>query len=210
MLVKLSRLFLILIVASFMGGCKTGYVYNDDRSGPIFVKPRPAEPKPVPKPFKVLKPDVVRLSVAQQNKRAVSTLIGKGFDAVENDRGVVVYLPPTIYFKDSESSITLVARSKIAEVAQELLLPYLAEREVEVSGHTDTLGSSSANMALSEKRALAATAELVFSKVPKTRLSSTWFGESRLREPDFDQDGSINLDNVNLNRRVEFTILNPE
>jgi len=189
-----------------VSACKTGYVYNDARYGPIIVKPKPVS-NPVRKPRPV---QVVELSTEQQNAKAISVFTDKGFEAVENEKGVVVYLPPTIYFNEAVSSITLAARSKIAEIAQELLQPYLIKRYVEVSGHTDTLGSESANLGLSKERALAATAELVFSKVPKSRLSSVWFGETKLRVPEYAQDGALILENRNLNRRVEFTILNPE
>lgn len=207
---QFGRLSLILVAACFVTACSGGLVYNDQKYGPILVKPKGPVPKPVRKPRPTYTPEIVELSVTQQNEKAISVFTKKGFETVLSDKGVVVYLPPTIYFKDSESSITLAARTKIAEVAQELVQPYLSKRYVEVSGHTDTLGSEAANMALSKERSLAATAELVFSKVPKTRLRSVWFGESRLRLPDFEQDGTINLQNRNLNRRVEFTILNPE
>lgn len=204
-----SRLCLILLAASFISACNKGYVYNDERYGPILVKKRVPVPGPVRKPRPTVTPEPVELSLVQQNEKAVSVFTRKGFEAVENERGVVVYLPPTIYFRGSESSITLAARTKISEVAQELSLPYLSKRFVEVSGHTDTLGSEPTNMALSKERSLAATAELVFSGVSKTRLSSVWFGETRLRAPDYDKDGTLNVTNRNLNRRVEFTILNP-
>ena len=209
MILKISRLSIVALIMLLISACKTGYVYNDERSGAIFVKPKPAVPKPVPKPFIRARPKLPKISIFQQNQRAITVLNEKGFEAEEHEKGVVVYLPPTIYFKDSQSTITLTARTKIAEIAQELLLPYLSNRSVEVSGHTDTLGSSLKNMALSKERALAATAELVFSKVPNSRLSSSWFGETRLRVKDHNQDGSLNVENRNLNRRVEFLILNP-
>lgn len=203
---QFSRLSFIIIAGCFISACKNGYVYNDARYGPIFVKPKPDQ-KPVRKPRPVQK---VELSVKQQNEKAVAVFNDKGFDAVENEKGVVVYLPPTIYFNEAVSSITLAARTKIAEIAQEIKQPYLAKRNIEVSGHTDTLGSESANMELSKQRSLAATAELVFSKVPKARLSSVWFGETQLRVPEYTKEGVLIPENRNLNRRVEFIILNPE
>ena len=207
------RLLITLLTASILSGCYKGYVYNDSPSGPIFVKPTEPEAAPAtnwqaPKHTKLKQLKV--LSVPEQNKRAIEVFKSKGFEAVSTEKGVVVYLPSTIYFNTSESSISLEARNKITEIAQELIKPYLSKRFFEVSGHTDSGGSEAINMALSKARSLAATAVLVSSKVPKTRLSSTWFGESRLRAQDYNSDGSINTRNRKLNRRVEFTILNPE
>ena len=206
---RFGRFCLMLVLASLVVGCSTGYVINNERSGSFFVKYQ--EPvMPIPQPVAVVSPNVIQLSVNQTNDKAIAVFTDKGFEAVKSEKGITVYLPPTIYFNDSETDIRLDTRIKIAEVAHELLQPYLSDRIVEVSGHTDSLGSKSINLVLSKKRSLAATAELVFSKVSTYRLSSTWFGETRLRAPDFNSDGTLNVRNRNLNRRVEFTILNPE
>jgi len=85
----------------------------------------------------------------------------------------------------------------------------LLDREIEVSGHTDSVGSNEANMATSKLRSEAATGELVFSKVPLTRIKTTWYGEERPRVDELDSDGQPIPENRALNRRVEFTILNP-
>ena len=196
---------LIAATLATLSGCATDYVYNQSGTGPYFVKS--AKPQP---PAPVEEPKVVVLSVTQQNQKAVAAFDNRGFEAEISDKGVVVYLPPTIYFKGSESNIGLAARSKIAEIAEEINLPYLAERIVEISGHTDSIGDAASNLELSKQRALVATEELVFSKVSKTRLTSTWYGESRLRLPEFNADGTVNSHNRNLNRRVDFTVLNPQ
>ena len=161
---RFGRVCLTLVVASLVVGCSTGYVVNKQRSGPLFVKYQEPE-MPVPQPVAVVSPKVIELSVNQTNDKAIAVFTDKGFEAVKSEKGITVYLPPTIYFNDSETSISLDARTKIAEVAHELLQPYLSDRIVEVSGHTDSLGSKSINLALSKERSLAATAELVLSKV---------------------------------------------
>ena len=155
-------------------------------------------------------PRVEKLTIPEQNEKAVAVFTDKGFEAVKTEKGVSVYLPPTIYFDSSKSNINLEARTKIAEIAQELRQPYLSARTIEVSGHADSSGDKTLNMKISKERALAATAELVFSKISKLRLITTWHGETKLRVPDINQDGTINKINRNLNRRVEFNILNPE
>lgn len=199
---------LMLSSLLFVTGCATDYVYNQSDVGPIFVKATEPEPEPLPAP--VEEPKEEMLSVSEQNDKAVAVFDDKGFDAEITEKGVVVYLPPTIYFEGSESSIGLEARAKIAEIALEVNLPYLANRIVEIAGHTDSVGDEASNLKLSQQRALAATEELIFSKVARTRLTSLWYGESQPRLAEFNPDGSVNHANRNLNRRVDFTILNPE
>ena len=63
-------------------------------------------------------------------------------------------------------------------------------------------------MRLSQKRALAASEELIFSRVDSDRLSTVWKGESELRFEEQDENGVVIPQNRNRNRRVEFTILN--
>ena len=40
-------------------------------------------------------------------------------------------------------------------------------------------------------------------------LITTWYGESKPRFAEFNEDGTVNQENRSLNRRVEFVILNP-
>ncbi len=164
----------------------------------MFVKK--TDPEPVVAPV---------MSISAQNKQAVEALNAMGFETEESEQGVVVYLPPNIYFSSSSSDINLDARAKIAEIASEVNKEYLSEREIEVSGHTDSVGSNEANFATSKLRAEAATGELVFSKVALTRIKTTWFGEEQPRVEEVGADASVIEENRALNRRVEFTILNP-
>lgn len=203
----LTRLiFATLLPILLSTACANKYTYNDNflNEGPVFVKVAEPVPEPIPEPTP--EPE---MSVAAQNSAAISAFEEIGFEAEETDKGVVVYLPPTIYFEGSKSDIGLDARSKIAEIAKEVNKEYLQEREIEVSGHTDTSGPEDINLALSKKRAEAAASELVFSKVRVTRMFTRWYGESAPRAPELNEDGSVNTENQKLNRRVEFVILNP-
>ena len=202
----MKKIGIAIFLASFLSGC-SGYIYNNNPTGPIFVKRVLSEP--TPEPVIEPEPEPVVLSVDQQNQQAVLVFDEKGFDTEITDKGVVVYLPPTIFFAGSSSSIDLDARTKIAEIAAEINQPYLSKRIVEISGHTDSFGEEEFNFELSKKRAIAAAAELIFSNVNKTRLNTLWYGETAPRAPEINPDGSINTDNRNLNRRVEFVILNP-
>lgn len=193
-----------------LSGC-ANKVYNKgffSKDEPMFVDKVEPVPAPTPAPAPPPEPEPV-MSVAQQNSQAMDALTALGFEAEESEQGVVVYLPPNIYFDSNASDINLDARNKIAEIAREVNKDYLLAREIEVSGHTDTAGSAELNMTTSKSRAEAATGELVFSKVALTRIKMTWFGEERPRVPEYDADGQAIPGNRALNRRVEFTILNP-
>lgn len=150
------------------------------------------------------------MSVSEQNSLAIKNLGNKGFPTEETESGVVVFLPPDIHFQGSKSTINLQAREKISQIASEVNKEYLEKRIIAISGHTDSIGPAQNNLALSKLRAEAAAEELVFSKVKKTRLKTLWFGETKPRKPETNADGTPNKANRTVNRRVEFTILNPQ
>ncbi len=170
-----------------------------EKAEPVVVVPEP-EPIPEPEP---------KMSVDEQNTLAISNFGEKGFEAEQVEKGVVVYLPPEIYFNGSGAKIDLEARNKISQVAEELNKDYLLERRVEVIGHTDSTGVPENNLGLSKLRAESASGELVFSKVNASRIELTWLGDTAPRYPESNSDGSINYKNRARNRRVEFIILNP-
>ena len=183
------RAMLALTLLTLTSAC-SNYVYSPDPTAEAFFVKK-------------------GMSVAEQNTKAATALQDKGFETEETAKGVIVYLPPTIYFEDAKSDINLLARTKIAEIAKEVNKQYLRARNVEISGHTDSVGDEQINLGLSKQRAEAATSELVFSKVQQARLITTWYGESKPRFEEFNEDGSVNQENRSLNRRVEFVILNP-
>jgi len=147
------------------------------------------------------------LTIEKQNSKVVSKLTSLGIEAVESEKGVIIYLPP---FEESKSDISLDARVKITEISRELNKGYLVNRDIEVSGHTNSNGEADVNIDISKKRAQAAAEELVFSNVELNRITTTWHGEEMPRLPEFDADGNRIQENLNLNRRVEFIVLNPD
>jgi len=86
----------------------------------------------------------------------------------------------------------------------------LINRRIEITGHTDGSGLAETNLALSKKRAVAAAGELVFSRVDEERLITNWKGDTEPRYPEVLPDGSVDYKGRSRNRRVEFTILNPD
>jgi len=69
---------------------------------------------------------------------------------------------------------------------------------VEISGHTDNVGSNAYNQKLSQQRADAVKAWLVAKGIPADRIISVGYGEESPRVPNDTED------NMRLNRRIEF------
>jgi outer membrane protein OmpA-like peptidoglycan-associated protein len=72
--------------------------------------------------------------------------------------------------------------------------------QVMVEGHTDSVGSASRNLRLSQARADAVRVYMVGKGVSPERLTATGFGKERPIESNQTKAGR------ELNRRVEFTI----
>jgi outer membrane protein OmpA-like peptidoglycan-associated protein len=72
--------------------------------------------------------------------------------------------------------------------------------KIEISGHTDNVGTEEANQVLSEKRAGSVTDYLVSKGIVKTRIKSIGYGS---RNPIVENDSESNRQ---INRRIEFSI----
>jgi OOP family OmpA-OmpF porin len=106
-----------------------------------------------------------------------------------------------VLFDFGSSEIRPDAEAILATVAQ-----VLSEADVaaaEVAGHTDAIGTDSANQTLSEERA-AAVVDALSGKVD-TRLTATGYGETRPVAPN-EVNGTDNPAGRQLNRRVEIFI----
>jgi OmpA-OmpF porin, OOP family len=71
---------------------------------------------------------------------------------------------------------------------------------IEVSGHTDDVGTDESNMVLSRNRSKSVYDYLVTKGIEAARLTSKGYGETKPQLP------NTNADNRQINRRVEFTI----
>lgn len=78
---------------------------------------------------------------------------------------------------------------------------------VELSAHTDAVGSDANNLRLSQARAQSCVDYLISKGVNKKRLVPVGYGETRPIAPNNNEDGSDNPDGRTLNRRTEFKIL---
>lgn len=76
-----------------------------------------------------------------------------------------------------------------------------SKMQIELSGHTDNVGSDEANLKLSDDRAKAVTAYIVSKEIKAERIQTKGYGETKPVGTNDTEEGR------QLNRRVEFTIL---
>ncbi|MFH1957303.1 MAG: PorV/PorQ family protein [bacterium] len=81
------------------------------------------------------------------------------------------------------------------------LLKEFPDFRVIIAGHTDSIGDAEYNQKLSEKRAASVMEYLIKQGIPRRRLSSLGYGESKSLDTNDTDEGR------NKNRRVEFLLL---
>ncbi len=94
----------------------------------------------------------------------------------ESARGLIVNMSDVLFDTD-RATLKPGAREKLAKVAGVLLTyPGL---DIEVEGHTDSVGSDEYNQDLSERRAATVRNYLVSQGIPRETIDAMGFGESR-------------------------------
>jgi outer membrane protein OmpA-like peptidoglycan-associated protein len=120
-----------------------------------------------------------------------------------DELALVTGLPPppksyTLYFVEGTTDLTPESRPVLDELKAEI-----AQRpgvDVEVTGHTDTVGSAEDNDALSQRRAEEILNLLTTVGIDRSLMAAVGRGERELRVPTMD-----NVENP-LNRRVEVLV----
>lgn len=119
----------------------------------------------------------------------------------EQDAGqTVVQLEDRFLFDFGSATLRPTATASLNTVAAILATK---ESEVEVIGHTDSLGGDAVNQPLSEKRAQAVTDFLVKAGVAKARITSSGKGSTDPLAENKHPDGRDNPAGRQVNRRVE-------
>ena len=89
-----------------------------------------------------------------------------------------------VFFDFNKSDITGAAAKVIQQAAASVKAGNLTQ--INVTGHTDTVGSAKYNQALSEKRAAAVKQQLIADGVPAAEIETTGVGKSNLLVPTAD------------------------
>jgi outer membrane protein OmpA-like peptidoglycan-associated protein len=102
-----------------------------------------------------------------------------------------------IFFAPNSTSFLRDDTDEVLKAAVESYRTLPSGTRVSLTGYTDTVGSTQANLALSQRRAEAAKAYLVKAGVPAASISATGLGETDLLEQTADETPK------DLNNRVE-------
>ena len=124
---------------------------------------------------------------------------GTGVDVFRRGNELVIRMPSGLTFDHGSAVIKPQFRSTLTEVAR--LVSTYRQTYVDIVGHTDTSGTTEANLALSLRRANSVRDYLASRSVHKARMATRGYGESTpLRVPD------ANEADADANRRVEIKL----
>lgn len=104
-----------------------------------------------------------------------------------------------IFFDIAKSSLRSESYPELDRLAG--LMTQNSKMQIELSGHTDNVGSAEANLKLSDDRAKVVTEYLVGLGIAAERIQAKGYGETKPLTTNDTDEGK------QLNRRVEFTIL---
>jgi OmpA-OmpF porin, OOP family len=162
---------------------------NPTRPAPVVVAPPPREPAPIPR-------EVVATPPPPEPCHPPA-----GFQVDANchiiEQTVVVR---AVDFEYNLTRLTAPAQHTLDEVAAALLTQQ--ELNVEVQGHTDSIGSAAYNLDLSNRRAAAVKAYLVGKGVRATALTAKGYGKAKPIASNDTAEGRAQ------NRRVAFEVTN--
>ena len=131
--------------------------------------------------------------------------VGAQRETVSSAAQTSVALRSDVLFAFGKATLTAKAKTLIAEAAKEITDGGDPARPITVVGHTDAIGSTSDNQALSERRARAVEARLRAALGGSWQFTVSGKGESEPVAEEQKPDGSDNPDGRARNRRVEIT-----
>ncbi len=111
-----------------------------------------------------------------------------------------------VYYEHDKSKL-LPKGERTLDTALLPLFDLLPNAIVEIGSHTDSTGTDSYNMKLSQRRSESVVNYLVSKGISIDRLIAKGYGESRPIAPNTNPDGTDNPENRALNRRTELKIV---
>ena len=138
---------------------------------------------------------------AEQKASEAQAALAKLAAIKEDERGLVITLSGSVLFRSDEAILLPGAESKLDQVVE--ALSSSSDRNVVVEGYTDSQGSDSHNLDLSQRRADAVRNYLVHKGYPAGRVSAKGIGEERPIADNATSEGRAN------NRRVEIVLEHP-
>lgn len=128
------------------------------------------------------------------------TEVRRGTDPLDQEDDVVKMEVPIVLegitFETNKSDIT--PESELILMQALKTLQTYPDIVVEISGHTDDVGSNASNQKLSQRRADSVKGWLVSKGIPADRITAVGYGEDRPRV------ANDSAENRRLNRRIEF------
>lgn len=115
---------------------------------------------------------------------------------IETNASIVL---KNIFFDVNKFELKPESEAELEKLVQ--LLDENPNLKIQISGHTDNVGSATANQLLSENRAKAVVGFLVIHKISPDRLSSKGFGETQPIADNNSEEGRA------LNRRTEMKVI---
>lgn len=138
-----------------------------------------------------------RAQAAMQRMAAMSALAYK-----EEPRGTVITLPGNVFFASGKSELLPAAQDRLKNVGD--ALKEQGDSTILIEGHTDSKGTESSNMALSQRRAEAVRAYFVSQGLNGDNIKAVGVGPSRPAADNKTAEGRAS------NRRVEIIIQDVE
>ena len=135
---------------------------------------------------------------AEQEAAAALASLREIAQVQEEQRGLVITLSGAVLFRSGSSELLPIARQKLDQVA--VTLNEHDGRTILVEGHTDSRGTESSNLRLSQNRADSVRTYLVSRSIESSRIRAEGRGELRPIADNSTAEGRAN------NRRVEIVV----
>ena len=135
----------------------------------------------------------------QQEAKLREQLRGTGVSVTRDGENIILNMPGNVTFATNSADVQAGFYPVLDSVG--LVLNEYDKTLVEVAGHTDSTGSDSYNLELSQRRAASVSAYLNARGIVSDRLLSIGYGKARPIATNDTAEGR------QLNRRVEITVL---